>query len=721
MDLANQLQSAALPTVVPSFASLPCTDCLLHLPLLLCCTPMIHLVFAAIVTDCAGVGAVSGRIAVTSTITTYPSSTGVACEGNHSKSCSFTCPPPPPPACVDPGRWEPWDTRSCAKAINSAELGFAEIRYNVPALSIEDPMYALAAGEDEMYMSTEWDSNTLCSLLESSAQSQQQGLAANSLGLSITSEADGAPLEQSRFVSELCVPAAPDSTETDEQNVAAVQRFSSPSSQMKRYVREIKCFPRCHDPGSTESTSALQGTFRRTFNWNHNSDAGKFGARRENPNSPYIDSMGYKCPPEDFTEDCTLEPCRVDCAYTWGPCVNATGSTDGCGSGTQSPVVSVSPNLLGVACPAPRTCQLPACDSDCEVSDWSAWSGCEGNCECNSDVAGDHKPDTAPVDPSFEFILNFNCGQYYSNQYSPNKAAKYLEKCGAQDCHQIQENVGCPYTDQNGFCYTESGIDYCNRVPSDQRCHTNKPPLYGTCPGADPKPKDPACFLLGFQTSSRTVLNAAVGSGTCLPLHRNKTCSLTPNECTVVDCAGEWQSDTCNQPCGEKAKYTKRFVMTQKPSVTGKPCPDPKELVDNDCAVVPCDTNCTMNDWGEWSTCRPVPAEQSKAAQEFTPSIDCPELQSQHCGRMTGFGCARGYDQCMWVVPTGATVGNCVARTSTLASTCTGTCTGGGVRNRTRNVLTAAVGGICWDTEQTEECLVACDCAGADPSHCLSL
>ena len=89
-------------------------------------------------------------------------------------------------------------------------------------------------------------------------------------------------------------------------------------------------------------------------------------------------------------------------------------------------------------------------------------------------------------DSNLVFCLNSNCRQYYNyRDVSASKAREYLAKCGLQDCQQAQE-VGCPYTDVNGFCYTESGISYCDHHPSDSRCHVNIPSLHSQCPDLRP-------------------------------------------------------------------------------------------------------------------------------------------------------------------------------------------------------------------------------------------
>ena len=82
---------------------------------------------------------------------------------------------------------------------------------------------------------------------------------------------------------------------------------------------------------------------------------------------------------------------------------------------------------------------------------------------------------------SVVFVLNYYCRLYYEYRDRDSSQAQfYLQMCGKQDCRQIEE-IGCKYTDANGFCYTTCGIAYCDSNPSDARCHVHVPALHGQC------------------------------------------------------------------------------------------------------------------------------------------------------------------------------------------------------------------------------------------------
>ena len=161
----------------------------------------------------------------------------------------------------------------------------------------------------------------------------------------------------------------------------------------------------------------------------------------------------------------------------------------------------------------------------------------------------------AIADPDFVFILNYYCRLYYNyRDISASKARRYLGKCGLQDCQQTKE-VGCPYTDLNGLCYTESGIFYCNNHPFDSRCHANIPSLHGLCPDLRPilPPSEPTSTESGcsHELGSTCTVSCpdgfASGPSTLECLADTKAWNATVPRCDV--CRPGFFADSFQQSC----------------------------------------------------------------------------------------------------------------------------------------------------------------------------
>ena len=122
-------------------------------------------------------------------------------------------------------------------------------------------------------------------------------------------------------------------------------------------------------------------------NWSNWSDCTKScgGGTQERTRKIITESTGNgnSCPELKQTQTCNTEVCPVDCQVSdWS---NWSDCTKSCGGGTQERTRSIitQPQGFVISCPEVRetkTCNTEVCPVDCQVSDWSNWSTCSGNC-----------------------------------------------------------------------------------------------------------------------------------------------------------------------------------------------------------------------------------------------------------------------------------------------------------------------------------------------------
>jgi predicted nucleic acid-binding Zn-ribbon protein len=93
---------------------------------------------------------------------------------------------------------------------------------------------------------------------------------------------------------------------------------------------------------------------------------------------------GAKCLPLEQVKSCSDMPCPVDCRLEpwdgWSKC------SAQCGGGVEQRLRNVKQHMKfnGKPCgetSQTRACNVQSCESDCELSDWSAWSKCSKICD----------------------------------------------------------------------------------------------------------------------------------------------------------------------------------------------------------------------------------------------------------------------------------------------------------------------------------------------------
>mmetsp|Transcript_29454 Transcript_29454/g.47374 ORF Transcript_29454/g.47374 Transcript_29454/m.47374 type:complete len:867 (-) Transcript_29454:66-2666(-) len=93
---------------------------------------------------------------------------------------------------------------------------------------------------------------------------------------------------------------------------------------------------------------------------------------------------GAQCLPLAAVRSCSTMPCPVDCKQEvwsgWSKC-----SAD-CGGGVQQRVrdIKVAMRYNGKPCgkqKESKACNVAACEKDCELSDWTAWTSCSKDCD----------------------------------------------------------------------------------------------------------------------------------------------------------------------------------------------------------------------------------------------------------------------------------------------------------------------------------------------------
>jgi hypothetical protein len=249
-----------------------------------------------------------------------------------------------------------------------------------------------------------------------------------------------------------------------------------------------------------------------------------------------------KAPTRSSDRECTLSPvhCQVSSWSAWSGC------TKTCGAGVQSRAraVEIQPMHNGDACPPiddTRICATQVCPIDCEVSRWTAWTGC-----------------------------SISCGA--GVQFKTRSVAIAVQ-FGGKPCAALTAMQAC----SDGKCPVH--------------CDTSSWTAWSTC--------SKSCGT-GMQSRSRSVVtHAAHGGYVCPPLAELRSCAT--DACPVHCDTSSWTAwSTCSKSCGTGMQSRSRSVVTHA-AHGGYVCPPLAEL--RSCATDACPVDCVLSRWSAWSAC----------------------------------------------------------------------------------------------------------------------
>jgi len=100
-------------------------------------------------------------------------------------------------------------------------------------------------------------------------------------------------------------------------------------------------------------------------------------------------NWGAECPPLQMEQECQTQPCPIDCQMDdWS---GWSGCSKDCGGGvmSRSRNIEVEPDFGGKECGATtdtQMCNVDACNVPCELADWGDWSECSKACNSGIEV-----------------------------------------------------------------------------------------------------------------------------------------------------------------------------------------------------------------------------------------------------------------------------------------------------------------------------------------------
>ena len=466
---------------------------------------------------------------------------------------------------------------------------------------------------------------------------------------------------------------------------------------------------------------------------------------------------GSACPALTDDRACNDGPCPVSCALSaWGS-FGACSTTCGGGVSKRSRVALVLPKHGGKPCDAlvdVRSCQTFPCPVHCEVSDFSAWSSCSVSCgggfsrrtravQISASHGGEPCPalmdvracgtKSCPVDCVLSAwtawgACSLTCGTGVQQRKRSTVVAaahggkacpalKHSRRCATWGCpvncalHSWGEWSACSKSCAGGtrsraraIAQTAAhGGKACSVLAEHEKCETGNCPVH--CAVTPYTAWGSCSHSCGGGTRFRVrriQRHAADGGYKCPSLRDTQECN---NAKCAVDCKlgafSPWSA--CSVSCGGGSSSRSRSIE-RLAAFGGVPCQHLSEL--RDCAVHSCPVDCLVSLWSAWTDC----------SQSCGGGI---AQRSRSVARDAEFGgkacpIQKAFEPCA----TGACPQDCVVAHWSEWSACSETC-GGGVKRRTRSVLTPAKrGGVaCPVTSASARCrTVACpiNCALSD-------
>jgi len=312
---------------------------------------------------------------------------------------------------------------------------------------------------------------------------------------------------------------------------------------------------------------------------------------------------GASCPSLLQVEDCSMQPCPVNCAVSsWGELGKCSKS---CGGGEQirERTVVVAAAHGGKNCPQLTMsvkCNTHSCPVDCKTSDWSGWSKCTARCGGGSQVStrtvvtrAAHGGAACPVLTRQQSCNKDACPQWDAGKWSP---------CNKQCGGGVQtRKVTCSDGNQAN-CEADAG----SAPPNSQTCNTHACPIDCKVSGWSAWSSCSVTCGGGSQRRRRGVLvSAAHGGQTCPDLVETQGCNKNP--CPINCAVSGWSlwSD-CSKQCGGGIQTQTRTVMMAA-AYGGKECPARSQT--RQCNKQSCPVDCVVGDWGfaatvgRWSPC----------------------------------------------------------------------------------------------------------------------
>jgi hypothetical protein len=306
--------------------------------------------------------------------------------------------------------------------------------------------------------------------------------------------------------------------------------------------------------------------------------------------------QGETCPTTKETRPCNQNACDKNCEMTewsaWSEC-----DTD-CGGGQQYRTRHVKNLQTGKgSCNQPviqyRQCNSNLCVSSCNVGSWGLWSKCTDNDNNLKTCGGGFKTRIRSVNSNVGRTCPVNKQTIpCNNNECPKKCivsgwsdwSDCTESCGEAGVQTRTRTVQQYPFGDNNFCPKLIDTKKCNRVKCDQDCQVSNWSDWTKCTDKN-------------QSSTREIVHNPSGDKKCPPLIKYQPCQIQED----VDCViGPYYTSGCSKVCGGGTQ-NKTSTITQFPIGNGKKCPP--LLINEKCNDNLCPVDCKVGNWNNWSVC----------------------------------------------------------------------------------------------------------------------
>jgi Thrombospondin type 1 domain len=414
---------------------------------------------------------------------------------------------------------------------------------------------------------------------------------------------------------------------------------------------------------------------------------------------------GRACGPLTESQICSI-PCPTDCVMNdWGSFSTCTANTGSCGPGTQSRsrTIRTQPANGGKACPNStenKTCNIPC-------------SGCYGASstqpctDCKSAIAAYDNSYWMWTANRFDQCIN-PPGMWKDKCTNPNlskignsydRRSTFTANCLNNANQRVSSSIDI--SNCTGTLYNDNGVLGCSKD-----CKVGPWSNWGPCATTW------SCGN-GTQTRTRPIINnKSPGGLDCPALTESQACSVPcPTNCVMSGWSG---FSTCRPnvgTCGAGSQTKTRTVVI--PSANGgTPC---GALTESQACTVPCPTNCVMNDWSAFSACKPYSGSCGAGTQSRTRTV-----RTQPTNGGTACPGTTEIQGCSVPCPTNCVVNNWGEFSACKPNV--GSCGAGTkTRTRTVSAQASNGGAACPALTETQSCTVECiGCLGAPgrTQHC---